>query len=136
MPTIRGAEQVFYMGRPTAIRSKSPRGRYAVVFEDDGEIGNFYALDLENEANPLLDALTVYYVEEMADRDIPCEGRIVWSSDGMKALFGINLFPHAIFDFEAHRGYCRSTMPDPNPAWTHYGHDWEEGALAMFKDKA
>lgn len=133
--TIKGAEQVIYVGQPTAIRSKSPTSNYAVVFEDDGEAGNFYALDLSNEADPLLDTLNVYFTEEIADQDIPCEARIVWSSDGMKALFGINLYPHAVFDFEARRGYCRTNYPPPNPAWTQYGHEWEEPALNLFREK-
>lgn len=135
MKTIKGAEQIIFVGQPAALRSKSPAGNFAVVFEDDGEIGNFYALDLSHEEDPLLDTLNVYFAEEIGDRDIPCEARIVWSSDGKKALFGINLYPHAIFDFEARRGYCRTNYPEPNPAWTQFNHAWDEAALDLFREK-
>ena len=39
----------FVPGKPTVVDSASPAGCWAAVFEDDGETGYLYALDLSAE---------------------------------------------------------------------------------------
>jgi len=127
------AEEALTVGTGTVVDSWSPQGRYAVVFEDDGETGYFYALGAVGEENPILDALHIYNVDSVADRERPSTLQIVWSADGLKAALVINRYPHAAFDFEARRGYCRTGFPPPNPGWTQHGHEWDDAVLELFK---
>jgi hypothetical protein len=41
------------------------------VFEDDGQAGYLYALDMSAAGNPMQDALHIYNVMQIADREIP-----------------------------------------------------------------
>jgi len=127
------AEEALTVGTETVVDSGSPQGRYVVVFEDDGETGYFYALDAVGEENPILDALHIYNVSSVADREILSTLQIVWSVDGLKAALVINRYPHAAFDFEARRGYCRTGFPPPNTDWTQHGHEWDDAVLELFK---
>ena len=54
-------------GDELLVGSQSENGRAAVVFEDDGETGYFYACETMN--GPILDALHIYNVEAIKDRD-------------------------------------------------------------------
>ncbi|MCB9890240.1 MAG: DUF2251 domain-containing protein [Planctomycetes bacterium] len=105
----------------------------AVVFEDDGRTGYFYAC--ESDEGPIFDALHIYDVEEIADRDRESEFKIGWSSSGRQAALLINGHPHAVFDFELSRGWCRSGFPDPprDGGWSTDGHAWDEDCLASFR---
>lgn len=125
-------EETLHVGAETLVDSVSPQGRYAVVFEDDGTTGYYYALDTDKEGNPIVDALHIYDVASVADRETPSDLQIVWSADGLKSALVINDCPHAVFDFEARRGYCRSGYP-PDEGWTQYGHEWDDAALELFK---
>ena len=52
-------------GQEVVLQADGPRGRYSVVFEDDGETGYFYGLALTAAApadNPIVDALHLYNV--------------------------------------------------------------------------
>lgn len=127
------AERTLNVGTETVIDSLSPRGQYAVVFEDDGRTGYFYALDMSRGSNPILDALHIYNVESVVDRGVPSVVQIMWAGDGLKAALIINNYVHAVFDFEANRGYCRTGFPPPDTRWTQYSHEWDDSALEPFK---
>jgi hypothetical protein len=125
-------EETLHVGTKTFVDSISPQGRYAVVFEDDGVTGYYYALDTHKEGNPIVDALHIYNVESVVDRGGALTLQIIWSTDGLKSVLVLNDYPHAVFDFEARRGYCRSGFPPPDRGWTQYGHEWDDSALELF----
>jgi len=127
------AEETLNVGTETVIDSMSPAGRYAVVFEDDGETGYFYALDTSKGDDPIVDARHIYNVDSVADKDIPSTVQIVWSTDGLKAALVINRYPHAVFDFEAKRGYCRTGFPQLHKEWSQYDSRWDDSALELFR---
>ncbi len=115
------------------IDGPSPKvDHYHAVFEDDGVTGYFYAYDLRNEAQPILDALHIYDVQNIVDREKPSLFQIIWSSDGLKSALFINNYPHAVFDLESQRGWCRSNFPPPNPQFTQYSHEWTDECLVWF----
>lgn len=127
------ADASITVGTRTVIRASSPRTKYAVVFEDDGEKGYFYGLDRENTQNPILDALHVYDVASVKDRTKPFATQILWSASGLQAVILIDRYPYAVFDFEARRGYCRTGLPAANQQYTRFSHDWSDDALRFFK---
>lgn len=59
--------------------------------------------------------------------------QLAWSADGLKAAVLINGWPHAVFDFEGRRGYCRTGFPPPNPNWTGHDHAWDDRAVELFR---
>lgn len=128
------ARETLMAGEEIVVECPAPEGTFSVVFEDDGETGYFYALDMALEGNPICDALHIYTVENVADRHLPSTLEIGWSDDRKKAMLIINDFPHAVFDFVAKRGYCRSAFPPPSPEgiWSLQGHAWEDAVLSLF----
>ena len=133
MPVKVVAEQEICVGDPVVVEGESPTPPYVVVFEDDGDTGYFYALDTSRTDNPIVDALHIYDAGAVRDRDVPSMVQIAWSADDLKAVLLINKYPHAIFDFAAQRGYCRSGFPPPaDDGWTQHGHEWDEKAEALF----
>lgn len=128
-----GAEMTLMVGTKDVLDSKSPKNDFAVVFEDDGDTGYLYALDTTRNNQPILDAVSIYDVTNVTDRDKPSKFVIVWSQDGLKAALFINDYPHAVFDFAAKRGYCRRNFPEPSKNWTKHSHEWNDSALDLFK---
>jgi hypothetical protein len=131
--------KVFLMAQTTCLvgdiflDGPSPKiDHYHVVFEDDGNTGYLYAYDLRNEKQPILDALHIYNVQNIEDREKPSLFQIFWSSDGLKAALFINHYPHAVFDLESQRGYCRTNFPPTNPQITKYSHEWTDECLNWF----
>ncbi len=55
--------------------------------------------------------------------------QIIWSSSGLKGALFINNYPHAVFDLENRRGYCRTNFPPPDPKFTMYSHEWHDDCL-------
>jgi hypothetical protein len=113
------------------IESHSPSEPYATVFEDDGDTGYFYALDLRDPQNPVRDAVHIYNVASVTDRKVPSTVQIVWSTDGIKAGLIINRYPHAVVDFQARRAVCRSGFPPPLGVGGWSGHDWDDSAVGL-----
>jgi hypothetical protein len=109
-------EQTFIVGQDTFIDSTAENGN-AVVFEDDEETGYFYAVDHDGGLN-ILDALHIYNVTDVIDKDKPSTIRVLWTLNCTKAILSINGRFHAIFDFEAKAGYCRNGFPASNSSWT------------------
>lgn len=128
------AEQEFVVGNRFVIEGAAPSGSLHAVFEDDGDTGYFYALDKSVEGNPLLDAVHIYNAADVTDRQHSATAVIGWSVDHRKVVLLINDHPHAIFDFDARQGYCRTGFPPPNPegSWSPGGHAWSESAVELF----
>ena len=123
----------FYPGQEAFLDSKSVSNSFAVVFEDDGTTGYFYALDTANEHHKILDAVLIYTAENVTDKDRSSVARIIWSANGEQAALLINDYPHAVFDFAAKRGYCRTGFPPPSPKRSSEGHGWDDAAMDFFK---
>lgn len=94
-----------------------------VMFEDDGETGYFYAMDLHQEAQPVVDSLFVYRVSDVKPETLkePRRFQICWSEDGYKAFLLLNDYPHAVFDFREFVGYNHTKFPEPEfgSMWQH-----------------
>ena len=122
-------------GQPLVVDADSPAGRYATVFEDDGQMGCFYAIDTDVEdGNPVQDALLVYVAVDVTDAQLQSTLEIGWSADGLKALLLINDTPHAAFDFAARQGWCLSGQPEKavNKAWSKGSRAWSDAVEALF----
>ena len=135
MPLKIVARESLRVGRPLVIDADSPVGRYATVFEDDGETGVFYAVDTDIEdANPVQDALLVYVAADVTDAELASTLEVGWSDDGLKALLLINDEPHAAFDFEKRQGWCQLALPERavNQAWSKAPRGWSDEVDALF----
>ena len=133
MKTDNKIEKTLRVGDKIALESLSPVSKYAVVFEDDGDTGYFYALDLIDNSQSILDALHIYNVASVVDHSSPSKLHIVWSADGLKSALLINGYPHAVFNFATKCGCCRNNYPPPRGEWSKSGHAWDENALNPFK---
>ena len=127
------AQENITVGEEITIFGESPQGKFWTVFEDDGETGYFYALDDEKSDNKICDAVYIYNVNNVTDKNIPSKIEIVWSQDGLKSALLINDYPHAVFDFKEKRGYCRTNFPPSDKNWTRFEHEWTDDALELFK---
>lgn len=123
----------FHPGQEAYLDSKSAANSFAVVFEDDGTTGYFYALDTANESQMILDAVHIYNANKVTDKDRSSVVQIIWSESGEQAALLINEYPHAVFDFAAKRGYCRTGFPPPSPNWSSEGHEWDDAAMSFFE---
>ena len=127
------AQETIKVGEDQTVFGESPKGRFATVFEDNGETGYFYALDGEKTDNQIRDAVHIYNIENVTNKNIPSKIEIVWSKDGLKSALLINDYPHAVFDFVEKRGYCRTNFPPSNKNWTKFEHEWTDKAFELFK---
>jgi len=131
------SEKTFQPGDKTFLAEDAPAGQYSVVFEDDGETGHFYAVDHARSDRTILDAVHIYNVASVPDRERPSTLSIVWSDDGPKCALLINSHPHTAFDFVAKRGYCRTNFPNfpgqPNGVWSEADHSWSDEAVAWLR---
>ena len=127
------AEQTFATGGSVELKSESPTDSFGVVFEEKGRQAHFYAVTDIDADDGVLDTLFIYDATEVASRRIPAAASIVWSADGKKSLLLINDHPHAVFDFDAQRGYCRTNHPKPSGDWSQQGHGWSDKALRFFQ---
>jgi hypothetical protein len=135
MEPFLGAKQEIKVGSPAVIETRSQDGHFGSVFEDDGETGYFYALNLNLEPNPIIDALHIYTVRNVDNRHLPSVVHILWSQDGLKTCLIINKYPHAVFDFTTKRAYSHDTFPAPAPGseWTR--HPWNDSLRDLFFSK-
>ena len=114
---ILDLEETFTVGQDTFFDSVSPTSSFGVTFEDDLTTGYFYAVDTKPDLQ-ILDALHIYNVADIIDKDKPSIIQIVWSYNGLIASLLINNYCHAIFDFNSKGGYCRNGFPESNNVWT------------------
>jgi hypothetical protein len=121
------ALQEYTIGEPTSVEAPSSNNKFVTVFEDDGETGYFYALDLANTEMPIVDALQIFIVKNISDKHIPSKIQIAWSKDSSISVLFINDYPHAVFNFKNKLGYCRSNFPPPGKGdWSKDGHEWNQ----------
>jgi hypothetical protein len=113
-------EATLVVGTATVVESDSPSISVAVVFEDDGQTGYFYAVDKAAEDLTILDASLVYNVADVIGRNDPSNLTILWSKDGMKSALLIN-------------NYCRSNFPPANDIWPQPSREWNDSVLELFK---
>lgn len=109
-------DQTFSVGQDTFIDSVADNGN-VVVFEDNEETGYFYAVE-RTDGISILDALHIYDVANVIDKNKPSNIKILWTKDEMKAVLSINNYYHAIFDFKDRAGYCRNGFPNSQGNWT------------------
>lgn len=117
MPST-GLEEEIQIGNEVVLSNKSTASKYGVVFEDDGTVGYLYAIELRGENYDILDAMHIYNVASVVDRDKPSTIQIVWSDDGLKVALLINDYPHAVVDYANRQGFCRNNFPSPGSNWT------------------
>jgi hypothetical protein len=125
--------EMIIIGNPISLECPSPQTSFAVIFEDEGETGYFYGLNLENKKQPVMDSLHIYDVRDLLDPNVSVQVDIFWSEDGLKSRLEINGFPHAVFDFESRKAYCRTNYPRPDRRFTN-SHQWSDEALDLFKE--
>lgn len=113
---ILDIEESFMVGEDTFFKSDSPKGAFGVVFEDDLTTGYFYAVNGDHDSK-ILDALHIYNVADVVDKEKPCKIQIFWTNDGLIASLLINSYCHAIVDFNNRAGYCRNAFPECNSDW-------------------
>jgi hypothetical protein len=126
------AEETIIVGQPVVVEGPSQNAPFGVVFEDEGTTGYHYAVDFTRGDNSILDAMHIYNAAQVTDRQVPSLVQIIWSRDGLKSALMINKYPHAVFDFEACRGYCRTGFPPRCHGWTEFDHTWDDNALDLF----
>lgn len=134
MPIHVAAIREVFVGRPAVVEGRAPAGQFSAVFEDDGETGYFYAVDPTAQGQTIQDAVHIYNAASVTDRTGPAVVKIGWSGDARKVVLLINDYPHAVFDFDAQQGWCRSGFPPPGvPPWSQGGHAWDEACVALFE---
>lgn len=135
MTTSVSEKHVTKIGTPLVVQVNSPNGRLAVVFEDDGDTGYFYALaPVPDEGKlELLDALHIYNAEDnLRGADVRLE--VLWSGDSTRAGLRVNASLWAMFDFGAEVGRSRSNFPPPAGRWRmdEARPDWDDSLLKLF----
>lgn len=130
MPIVIDQVEHATPGSSCFLGSVSADGRAAVVFEDDGDTGYFYACG--SAQGPIFDSLHIYNVKAVTDRSRPSEFKIGWSPSGRQAALLVNDTAHAVFDFDRQKGWCRTGLPLCNKKWSLDGHTWDESCLAYF----
>ena len=110
----RATEAKIRAGHCESVESRSPFELFLTVFEDDGETGYFYALDLTREhGRKIVDALQIYTVKEEFGDVNESVVRIIWSPDGVKSGLELNGTLQAVFDFGEKVGCSLSGFPAP-----------------------
>jgi hypothetical protein len=132
MTAVPEVQRTFRPGDKTYVSCTSPLGGVATVFEDDEDTGYFYAVEGDGADMHIVDAVQIYIARNVTDRDRPSELAIAWSADGLKSVLFINDYPHAVFDFAAKRGYCRTGFPATSSHWPDAGHQWSDSAMEFF----
>ena len=110
--------EILNVGQETFIESCPGTVGNAVIFEDNGETGYLYAIERRNgEELKVLDAVNIYDVARVTDKNIPSEVKIFWTDDFGKVGLVINGYCHAIIDFSNKVGLCRTGFPHSSQNW-------------------
>ena len=115
-------EDELFLGTPKQVGTHSTvHDHLAVMFEDDGQTGYFYALDMRQNEQPIADMLQLYNVDSASNHHEARKLEICWDASGYLALLLINGYPHAVFDFARLVGYNGNKYPQPDlmSMWTH-----------------
>lgn len=114
-------EDKLLISQPKQIGTHSTQQPHlAVIFEDDGDSGYFYAIDTQQK-EAIVDSLHIYNVAAVEQKQIERKLQICWSEDGYFALLLINDYPHAAFDFKQLIAYNHNQFPQPDitSLWSH-----------------
>ena len=106
-----------------SVWSQPAAERFAAVFEDDGETGYLYGVELQDGEQSILDALLLYNVDEVS-ADQVAVATVVWSDDGGRLALWLNGRKEAAFDFAKGRATCRSNFPPATGEFAR-SHDWD-----------
>jgi hypothetical protein len=123
---VLGRQESIRVGRQATIESRSPAGN-GIVFEDDGDTGYAYVVDMSGDEPHILDALHIYDAGAVSDADEEHELAIVWSDDGMHAAVFLNRYAHAMAGFEPPLAMCADDFPPPSDFVE--SHAWDEAAF-------
>ncbi len=110
--------------------------RFGVVFEDDGDTGYLYAMwnTPKGDLGGILDALHIYDVDKVIDRDVEGTIDIAWSDDGTCAFLFISNTLHAFIDFHGKIAMCRTGFPPASVGGDFAAtHEWDNAHLARFE---
>jgi hypothetical protein len=115
-------------GEPGVHESAPEGGVYGVSFEDDGETGYLYGLDLSRpEDQTIVDALHIYNAPAPGLPSPLLTLQIVWNDEGTGCVLVLDGTPHAAFDFAGQRACCRTNFPPPSrPGGYTASHAWDE----------
>ena len=72
---------------------------------------------LTSDSKQVLDAVHIYNVTDIIDKEKTCKIQIAWSDNGHLASLLINDYCHAVFDFKNRAGYCRNAFPANMNGW-------------------
>ncbi len=117
----------------------SPVVPWTVVFEDEGAAGYCYACDRsrETQEESILDAVLIYNVSALRDRQQQRLASVEWSPDGQRAVLYLDGTAQVLFDFQAQRGYSRTDFPnyldEGGGGWNRSSHAWSDAALQDFE---
>lgn len=112
------------------LSSNSPQVPWTVVFEDEGVSGYAYACDRSHEAQDeaILDAVLIYNVGSLQERDKERIAAIQWSHDGLQAVLYLDGTPQALMDFAVGESCCRLNFPNfmesQGDPWRKSTHAW------------
>lgn len=121
-----------YVGTDQFLACDSADHNFLAAFEDDGQTGYFYGARMSETVKgkfEILDALHVYNVASVTDKDEVCRVEVRWARDGRhKAGLFIESYCHAVFDFDEKRAGCRSGFPPADGKFTN-AHGWDDELL-------
>ena len=112
---------------------------WTVVFEDEGVAGYLYACDRsrETQEESILDAMLIYNVAGLEDRETERLASVEWSRDGQQAVLYLDGTAQAMFDFAAKSGFCRTNFPnfleERGDSWRKSTHAWDDERLRQFE---
>ncbi|MHB1021732.1 MAG: DUF2251 domain-containing protein [Acidobacteriaceae bacterium] len=112
---------------------------WTVVFEDEGVAGYFYACDRSHERmeDSILDAVLIYNVSHLGDRERNYLASVQWSKSGTQAVLYLDGNAQAVFDFDSRCGYCRTDFPnfldERGSNWRKDSHAWSDEVLTQFE---
>ena len=121
------------VGTQAFLPSDSADQRYAAIFEDDGQTGYFYGAQYSEPGSKdfsILDALHVYNVASVVDKEAIYPIEILWWPDRRRVGLFIERRCHAIFDFDLNRAICRTGFPPASGNFTN-SHAWDESLVPM-----
>ena len=127
---VQGSERIeHHVGEPVVLQSDSPLGGFGVVFEDDGQTGYLYGLDLSGGGeDAILDAVHVYDVRALGS----CGSHSIeirWAATTDRAGLFLGGTCYAVFDFGDRRAVCRTGFPPANGRFTK-SHEWDDRLAA------
>lgn len=121
------------------LSSESPKGRWSVLFEDEGPAGYCYACDAQFGAGEegIVDSMLLYSADSLEDPDRERLASVQWSRSGQQAVLYLDGVPQAFVNFTARESFCRSNFPNfleqAADTWRKHSHAWEEAALSRFE---